>query len=200
MAISNPGNIPQHRLRAAGVLRRAAAAQTVKQMKHHRHAGLAAGHGISIGRFVGDLRPGFIDETAGAQVDDRTQSRHRRAGGQAAEAQLRDRRREHPLAEFLLQVLKHMAVRAQTQESPVDQMHALIGAHDLVERLEFGFVVSKFSHNGLLSEEVSLGLFRFRIGAVDGKLDGGGDFGFDLALDGGDFITAGAGSLPPARE
>ncbi len=65
------GNIPQHGLGTAGVLRRAAAAQAVKKMEHHRHARLAAGHGKSVGRFVGDLRPGFINKTAGAEIDDR---------------------------------------------------------------------------------------------------------------------------------
>ena len=159
-------------------------------MKHHRHAGLSAGHGVSIGRFVGDLGPGFIDKTAGAEIDDRAKSRHRRAGGEAAEAELGDRRRDHALAVFLLQILIDMAVRAQAQKSAVDQMHALVRRHDFVERLEFSFVVGKFSHKfRTLRRRKSLSaFFGFRVGAVDGELDGGGDCGFHLAFDGGDFI------------
>ncbi len=95
------------------MLRRAAAAQPMKQMKHHRHPGLAAGHRVSIRRFVGHLRPCFVNETAGAQIDDRPQAGHRRAGGKPAEAEFRNRRRDHALAIFAFKVLVNMAVRAQ---------------------------------------------------------------------------------------
>ena len=52
-------------------------------------------------------------------------SGHRRASGETAKAKLGDRRRDHALGVFIFEILIDVAVRAQTQKSPVDQMDAL---------------------------------------------------------------------------
>src|SRR5262245_11679376 len=113
-------------------MRRTAAAQDVKQVKHHGYAGLTAGHRIRIRRFVGYLWPGLITDTDGAWDDDGPEPCHCRAGREPTKTQLRDGRRDHAVEKFLLQGLKHMAVRTETQKRAVDQVHTLIGGHDLV--------------------------------------------------------------------
>ena len=69
-------------------------------------------------------------------------------------------------------------------------MDSLVRRHDLFQRLEFGFVVGKLSHNQLLRKKIFFGFFRFGIGTVEREVDGNGDLAFYSAFDSGDFIAA----------
>ena len=118
-----------------------AAAEAMEYMEDHRHPGLAAGHVISVGGFIGDLRPCLVNKATGTQIDNGTEPSHCRSCGQPAEAELGNRRRNHALSIFLQQVLIDVAVRAQAQERAVDQMHSRVPGHDLIQCLELSFVI-----------------------------------------------------------
>ncbi len=99
------GCLHEHGLRTSGVLRGTGYADSDQRMEHDRDFDLAAAHVGDIGRLVDDLRPGFECKAAGADGDDRVETRHCRADAHPAKAELGDRCAQDARLELVVQRL-----------------------------------------------------------------------------------------------
>ena len=68
--------VPQHGLRAVGVLSGTAAANAVIEMENHWYLALSARHVVDIRRFVDDLRERLEYKACGRNVHDRSKTGH----------------------------------------------------------------------------------------------------------------------------
>ncbi len=97
-----PGHAGEIALHALGVLR-AAAGRADRRAHHQRDLDRAAGHVPQLGGVVDDLVHRQKQEIAVLDVDDRPHAHDGRADGRAEEAELGDRRVQHPVGKFLLE-------------------------------------------------------------------------------------------------
>ncbi len=131
-----PRRIPVPRLRAARVLRGAAATQAVQHVKDHRHGGLASRVGVGDGRLIHDLGYGFVGKRRRREIDDRPHAGHRRADGDTAIGELGDGRPDDALGVALLELRQHRAVRSGADEVSPEERCARFLGHDLAESLD----------------------------------------------------------------
>ncbi len=81
----------------------AAAGGADRSAHHERYSDRAAGHVPQLGRVIDDLVHGQEEEIAVLDVGDRPHAHDRGPDGRAEEAQLGDRRIQHPLGKLLFQ-------------------------------------------------------------------------------------------------
>ncbi len=89
--------VGEDRVVAAGVVGRRRAADADAAAQDDRHFEPAAAHVLDLGGLVDQLADGVEDEVDEHEVDDRARAGHRRAGAEADEAALGDRRVAQPL-------------------------------------------------------------------------------------------------------
>ena len=149
-----PGRLHQHGLRTRGMLRGAGDADADQRMEHDRHLDLAAAHVGDVGRLVDDLRPGFEGEAAGADGDDRVETRHRGADAHSAKAELGDRRTQDARPELVVQRLDVLGVEQAAEARAADDDDALVFAHQVADRLDLRFAERDFGHDRARSDRI----------------------------------------------
>src|SRR5690625_4188582 len=95
-----------------------------------RYRRLTAEHRIDLRRMIDDLVEGQDAEVQGHELDDRSQTHHRRADPDAGEAVLGDRRVPHSLrAEFVEQTFGDLVGPTESADLLAQQQHSLIPGH-----------------------------------------------------------------------
>src|SRR5262249_55210335 len=96
---------------------------------------------------IHDLRPGLEGEAAGADGDDRVEAADGRADRHAAEPELGDRRAQDPGIEFVEQRLHEFLMQEAAEQPAADDDDALVGAHEIADRLDLRFAEGDVSHD-----------------------------------------------------
>ena len=138
--------VAHHRLRAVAVLRGAAAAHAVQQVKRDRHGQASARHVAGDRRFVDHLRPREKAEAAGAEIDERPHPRHGGADAGRGGARLGGRRIVDAVAKIRAHAIHQVALRPEPEHVAADQAHAGIGRKAVVERIHQCQGVARLGH------------------------------------------------------
>lgn len=158
--VAVPGGI------ALGVLRGDAGCSTARTAEDDRRAHLAAGHIERLGGRVDDLVDRLHGEVERHELDDRAQTRHRRADADAGKAMFRDRRVDHAArTEFLQQALRDLVGALVFGDLFAHDEDVLIGAHLFGHRVAKRFADGHRRHFGSgrncrVGRNVRLGLRR----------------------------------------
>src|ERR1700738_3492456 len=98
----------------------------MQEMKRDRHRNFATRHVIAHGRFVRELRPREIAETAGAEIDERPYARHGGANSCCRCARVSFRTLIDAVAQILAHAVHEMALPSQPEHIASDQAYPRI--------------------------------------------------------------------------
>ncbi len=129
------GDVQEHRLQAVRMGWAELMACALGHADHQRHRHLAAEHVANVRRAVDDLVERQQREVDRHQLDDRSQSAHRRAHADSDDRVLRDRRVANTaLVELLQQTVGDLERAAEHADVLAQQQHALVALQLLAQR------------------------------------------------------------------